>query len=775
MNSKDLAGFSQIAFAAYFDLIAGRPKTDSLEDSGKGMSASQAKQFSDAYTVLLPTQSDPISGLDLTVFKDLKGNITLALRGTTPGIDLLIADTQIALHGAAYGQIVALYNWWQRAVTPATRTVQQFKFVEYPTPAGTPAPAGAVKLYASGFAFGGQSIYLVPDAPVLGNGQLLGALAADPDLRVDVVGHSLGGHLAMAFNALFGGTYVGQATTFNAPGFLSTPVNQQFFAALGGAVPSNANAGNVTNVVADQARVGTLPWSAIAGLHSRPGNLINIAIENQWLSDEPSPETAYNHSMKVLADSLAVQQLLATLDAGVTPANYKAMLAAAAPQTAASYERVVDALESLLGINAANMPYGNTQRELLYQALYNVQGNNDYKALTGKVSLTLSTRDLKDQAKTDFGAMASLLALSPIQLSGGAELNSALRKAWNSAHALWTNDKDKLTQAQRDAGEENFTDAYRADRAALLAALVRYNTSDATDGLLPFGSAPIAYQDLGTNLSLKAGNNNLLKQLVKFGGATTDTLSGDVLGDRLYGGAGADNLTGQAGADYLEGNAGDDKLDGGSDADTLLGGSGDDVLTGGKDNDLLLGGLGNDTYQFEADWGHDIIDDADGKGSLTFKGNPLDGSGTVKVAEGAWLYTNTSANTKTRYTLADDTLVITQSDKPDSIVIRHWSSSKNLGLTNLPGTLKEPPEPATTVVGDFIKKSNPENGAYVITSTGGTYNYVNAGLAKDAADVLNGDALANKISGLGGNDGMADAGSTLAGQAANQLVLAMAA
>jgi len=66
----------------------------------------------------------------------------------------------------------------------------------------------------------------------------------------------------LAFNALFP-NITNQATGFDTPGIKNTTTNQQFFAMLGGSVPTSANSGNVTNVIADESRIGDKPWNAI--------------------------------------------------------------------------------------------------------------------------------------------------------------------------------------------------------------------------------------------------------------------------------------------------------------------------------------------------------------------------------------------------------------------------------------------------------------------------------------------------------------------------------
>lgn len=339
MNSQDIADKAQIAFASYYNFTtSGAPDVLILQDSGKGMATSEAGAFSSAYAVALPTYHDPASDLDVTVFKDAGGNLTLGIRGTLPGHDLLITDAYIASDGAAYDQIVALYNWWQRVSTPKGVLVAQYQLVSFSS---------------SSQAISIGNKWLQPAPWVMSTGELSSALAADHDHKVDVTGHSLGGHLAMAFGTLFPGA-TNQIAAFNAPGFLTGTANQNFFSALGGTVPSDllmTNGKLALNVIADEASIGTAPWSAIAGKFSRPGMDLNIAIENQWRSDEPNPiplTSGVNHSMAMLADSLAVYNALALLDPNLTTATYKTLLNQSVAGTAASYESLIDALQASL-------------------------------------------------------------------------------------------------------------------------------------------------------------------------------------------------------------------------------------------------------------------------------------------------------------------------------------------------------------------------------------------------------------------------------------------
>jgi len=69
------------------------------------------------------------------------------------------------------------------------------------------------------------------------------------------------------------------------------------------------------------------------------------------------------------------------------------------------------------------------------------------------------------------------------------------------------------------------------------------------------------------------------------------TLTGDGLANTLSGGNGDDQINGLAGNDTLSGGNGND---------TLNGGDGDDTLIGGLGGDTLTGGAGNDTFKFNS-------------------------------------------------------------------------------------------------------------------------------------------------------------------------------
>jgi Ca2+-binding RTX toxin-like protein len=760
-----LSTTSQLAQAAYSSFASGDSSGSligALTAGAATFSATQATLFAEQYSVLLQYNDDtPGAGgngtsLSVTVFKDVTTNaLTLAIRGTLETEDFVPTDGNVAARGAGYDQIAALYNWWLRASTPAGQPVTQFRVREVEFD-GTSPTATLLPLYGLPNMGSNRVMALETIAPVVATGELVGALSADGDHKLDVTGHSLGGHLSMAFAALFP-TATASVTAFNAPGFTATPINEQFFTRLGGTVPTSASIGGITtNVIADHTTEGTVPWQGIAALHSRPGSAIDIAIENQWQSSESNKPAALNHSQMVLADALAVHALFERLQPGLTTSAMNAMLREAANREHAGLEGLVGALRATLGLSSTTLPAGHGEREAMYQAIAAITGSATYQSLAGKITIrSASALELSTLGQTDFAAVASLLTLGPIVLQGnGDEGKSALESlwqsaAWTSAYQNWLGDF-ALRQAGQDA--VHYTQSWLEDRGLLLATIARRNANDSTNPIVGDNSLSIdrvidmRYLEPGSGAAqtLSAWNpsNNPLgnaltarpHQLVVFGGETDESIDGleeARLGDHLYGGNGNDLLNGLAGADRLEGN------------------SGNDILDGGNGNDTLLGGKDSDTYRFASAFGHDRVIDSDGAGHIEVEGlGTLNGTGARKVAETQWA----DANGSTYYSLVEidagrTDLIVSFGDRPGTITIQDWSTDRNVGI-DLPTTIT-PPETTAAFAGDIAKASLGND--YQITD----YGYASAGAAPDAADVLNGGAGADLLQGLGGSDGIA--------------------
>ena len=99
-----------------------------LMDEGKGMSKTQAIAFANKYKVI-DQYTDPESGFSGTVFQDTSGKVFMAMRGTQPSAVFTDWPTNIAdigSDGIAIDQAIAMYNWYQRLITPEGGEATQY-------------------------------------------------------------------------------------------------------------------------------------------------------------------------------------------------------------------------------------------------------------------------------------------------------------------------------------------------------------------------------------------------------------------------------------------------------------------------------------------------------------------------------------------------------------------------------------------------------------------------------------------------------------------------
>ncbi|MEZ5614545.1 MAG: hypothetical protein R3E35_04955 [Rhodocyclaceae bacterium] len=713
---------SELALAAYANLTPGVTNDLVRREAlvAAGFSAKQAEEFARKYPVVVTQFNDTVAegglgtSFSATVFKDASGNLTLAIRGTaelfSSPSDLFPTDATIATSGVGYDQIVAMWNWWQRVSNPADAPVTQYRLV------ATPADLSHAT-WLSHAGAGNTGLWLEWYTGTA-NGSLQGALAADADRKLDLTGHSLGGHLAMAFGSIFPSAS-NQITVFNAPGFLDDTDNHTFFALLGGAIPNGAN---TTNVIADEANVGLVPWSGIAGLHSRPGTAIDISIENQWQGNEPLGDRpgALNHSQQTLTDALAVYAVLARIDSTLSTTAYKTILAAAAIGTSDGLERIIDALEGVLGINASQLASGNANRDALYQAIYGLREHGGYQALQAAI-VPLTALDAATLVQAD---VSGGLYLSPLSVRYALkELNPFLIDAPDALYAQH-NTGGRLDLHDPATGQGQLTAEYLADRAALLVTVNAARSNDSAVGgtliVNPTGSDTVIYTDKTSSLKLRDGQATLDPRRIVFGkdqsDGSTETLSCGNFADHLYGAGGNDILHGQGGNDYLEGGAG---------------------------HDILIGGTGHDIYQVGAGGGSDTIDDvAEGPegrqlGEVRFGATAVTGTFTaldpeqkgfrLEAADGVYLATYSGSVQNN----LPGTLWLWREGRPEAVAVIHNFRSGDLGILLGGGA---PPRTYTDIVGTQEADNDK----------------LDIAMAHDATLVAT--AAAQKVFGLGGAD-----------------------
>ena len=275
-------------------------------------SAAQATEFITHWKVKdhLP---DTTSGFSATLFESLDnpGQLTLAFRGSNP--DWLLTDFvgtdvgDVILDGLALDQIVDMYNYVQRlkASVGSTYTVARLENYNALTDALREA-----YVYGNGAELEAQYAaqgYIV-DRPTLTvrrvgftlSSQADGLELIIPGQTITVTGHSLGGHLAMAFTRLFNNA---TAYTTNTLGFAINANVTNLFSALGG--QTGFDAARIMNVYGE-AGPEIVTGNPFLGLH-QPGTRFPLFTED-WR------DPTLGHASEFMTDSAAVYDLFFQMD-----------------------------------------------------------------------------------------------------------------------------------------------------------------------------------------------------------------------------------------------------------------------------------------------------------------------------------------------------------------------------------------------------------------------------------------------------------------------------
>ena len=416
-----------------------------------------------------------------------------------------------------------------------------------------------------------------------------------------------------------------------------------------------------------QATTDDLQFVANSGVHAPA---IPVFIEGQPLiAGLPFPsvtESANTHSITLIVDSLAVQELIQTIDFRYGPAGAELIIKASSNSKADtvallntpgvvegdSLERTVDAFRKLfrdpavapadpLPINSRVGGFGDlASRNMMYAAIQEITDRVVAMQAQGLVS---TITDLTDPALD----RATVLARADADTSEGLAYRYALTElnpfvlttnSESGTNALYSqfNANGDLDLYDAFTGGGTLTASYLDDRAAFLKEKIALNQVDlaTSPGSIYFFDATQTYEIATADIPANT-------QQFLFGSAGEDRFESGDKDDHLYGGDGVDLLIGNGGNDYLQGDGGGDQLDGGAGFDRLLGGVGNDILEGGADNDVLDGGLDNDilrggagldTYIIRAIDGADTIEDSDGRGAVEFDGNVLVGG--LRLADG---------------------------------------------------------------------------------------------------------------------------------------------
>ncbi len=532
-----------------------------MMDKGKGMSETQAIDFANTYKVI-DQYTDPESGFSGTVFENTSGKIFMAIRGTEGASwdDWSTNIGDIGADGIAIEQGIALYNWYQRLITPVGSKATQYIYhkKQYGYPQGTVIEPAHLESFSVTVTASGEN-----------KG---GGLVGKP--RMAVTGHSLGGHLAMIISRI-APEVVTSVLTFNSPGF-DTDLNsgdpltsEGFFNLLRAAEGSNGqtstswNKEKIINTRIEGDKISLI------------GNLPSAQEQQLLFSENINEGLADAHGIKAIVDALAVYNLMAQIDNTLTLDSVAGILKASSNISTYSLESAVATLGTLYvpGFNTRTETEDNTNRDQLYQDINKITAT--VSSLSGQTVRSLCTP----------GTEGSFIPLSASAITALAYDNIAYRYALTNLKPFVVigpdytkfNKNGELDLHASLTPNGQLTENYLKDRANFLVQLLYENINNTgikdpydQKNTVVYSDLPsYYYADLTTGKQslnavysdLNAKNN--YQQFI-FGSNGSDAgITGGLKADHLYGMGGNDILKGEKGADYLEGGKGRDTLIGG--------------------------------------------------------------------------------------------------------------------------------------------------------------------------------------------------------------------
>ena len=454
---------------------------------------------------------------------------------------------------------------------------------------------------------------------------------------------------------------------------------------------------------------------ANSGVH---GRVTPILIEGQPLVESLREDQYGNsHSITLLVDSLALQELFQTVDPTLTQGQMESIFKAASDASAGVFGQnhvaEGDTLELALDV----------LRKVFLGSQVPATDFNDNAGGFGDLAF-------RNPFYTNLAAVRSALNGQTYQIvslinqpvetvKGNAVLSGEVGIAYRYAlkelnpfaviganYSQFHNPGD-LDLYNPVTGNGSLTPEYLADRASFLARKLEINRTNGP-GLVDQLNG-IHWKDVASDYEIPPGVVfSLTPREYLFGGQGDDQLTGNIFADRLYGGDGQDTINGNGGKDYIEGNGGNDVLlSGGSGDDTIIGGQGDDLLDGGNDNDTLDGGLDNDIMKggsgfdrYISRFGTDTIEDSDGSGVVELNGKIVVGGlhrhgepdNTWKSLDGQFTFVKQGTDL-----VINNTLTIKNFNFTTGALSIHLDNAPNTATPVAPDIDFSQPFPTTTV------------------------------------------------------------------------------
>ncbi len=636
--------------------LAGMPNANQILGS--------AQAFLSRYQIIDHHANDA-TGFSATLMRDTTtGQYTLSFRSTEsrPAVeggdrerDLFGADIEIGVSGFAFGQLAAMEEYYQSLKANGT------------------LPTGAV-LNVTGFSLGGHLATVFTELHSTeieqtyifngpGRGHVSGAvpgLLAEENRISDMLTYFRSvldnpdnalpsfprtsiydqakalyddqgmtwrpfdqGSTSLYHDARYEWAKAATQALFNPSGltFLQTP----------GEVQDQGSFAKIT-LLYGQATTDDLQFVTSSGVHAPA---IPVFIEGQPLiAGDPLPSftaSGNTHSITLIVDSLATQELIQIIDPRYGQAGAELLLKAASNTKAEtiapldtlgvaegdSLEKTIDAFRKLfrdpilppadpLPVNSRVDGFGDmANRNTMYAAIQEVKDR--IAALRSQQSgLVFTIDDLTDPNLSS----PTIAGIADTDTNQGLAYRYALKELnpfaiiantsqANDALYVPHNDQGQLNQFNFAAGTGTLTSQYLDDRALFLKAKIALNQLDQEKS-----TGNIHFKDFAPNgLEITTTTDLRVDQEFLFGSDADEgigMLVGNIKADHLYGGGGNDLLEGGDGRDNPQGDAGIDRLDGGEGADQMMGGADSDLYIVDDLGDQVIERLNNGTDRVES-------------------------------------------------------------------------------------------------------------------------------------------------------------------------------
>lgn len=581
---------SQLAQAAYAVLDASFNNTNTYIAAlraEENFSETQATQFASQYSII-HDQQNTSDGFSATLFQNTAGTFTLAIRGTEPSFpsivnDLLLTDFgDIGGDGIALKQAVDLFNYYQLLTTEIGNQAMQLEFYEgdVAPEEGVPSQIIEYDTLITGLPTVYRYLKVIDSVD--------GLEKIPPDAKINVTGHSLGGHLALIL-ARLDPNHINEVYTYNAPGFdksrLGSNDTEWFFGAIKTLQQQEEGLSTVLESGWPEDKLNNLvtPLDIVSDIGDVPGEQLNQFGEaDGWFSA---------HKIGGMTDALAVYRLFSDLSANLSFEQVTPFLKLGSNQSDGDLEGTVNKLGEFFDFGTT-VTTGN--REEFYARI---------KAIS--LGIYVDPYPTGENISANFNlkpAYENLQIASVESLASDATADNAQGQAYRYALVnlntfAITGSESLYTAQANELKADNFTEQYLGDRSLLLSAINQRN-KDNNQRPDKIGGEVVRFKDTDIGEVIAGGNS------AGQGHANTATLSKTI----IFGNA--DNNT-----DLVAGDTND----------FLYGFAGDDILHGQGGNDYLEGGAGSDLYIYNPGDGFDTIYDSDGLGSIKWNHLVLDG------------------------------------------------------------------------------------------------------------------------------------------------------